>query len=63
MLSQNAVLASLKKKSKMVMETFGSIDGISCNEIQGAMYCFPRLEFPQKLIDHAKVRQSPYCTN
>jgi len=40
----------------MVIETFDSIEGISCKEIQGAMYCFPRIDLPQKLLDHAKVR-------
>ena len=52
---QNAVLESLKQKANIVKETFDSVDGISCNAIQGAMYCFPSLDLPQKLIDHAKV--------
>jgi len=52
---QNDVLKSLRAKASIVKETFDSIDGVSCNAIQGSMYCFPQLDLPQKLVDHAKV--------
>ena len=46
-------------------ELFNSIDGITCNEVQGAMYAFPRLHLPAKAIEAAKAKgQSPdafYC--
>lgn len=48
------VLTDLKLKAKLVADTFNSIEGITCNKVAGAMYAFPRLTFPQKLIDAAK---------
>lgn len=50
------MLASLKAKAELVTRTFNSIDGVSCNEVQGAMYCFPQIDLPQRAIEHAKVR-------
>jgi alanine transaminase len=48
-----------------VSTLFNSIEGISCNEVQGAMYAFPRLELPKKAIEAARqAGQAPdafYC--
>ena len=42
-----------------------SIQGITCNEVEGAMYAFPRIRLPQGYIDEAqKEKRSPdlkYC--
>jgi len=38
------VLNSLAQRAKMVAETFNSIEGVSCNEVQGAMYAFPKVK-------------------
>ncbi|MCP9257937.1 Alanine aminotransferase 2 [Dirofilaria immitis] len=51
---KTAVLNSLKDRAKAVYQAYDSIDGISCNPVQGAMYAFPRIEMPQKAIDKAK---------
>jgi len=29
--------------------------GIKCNELQGAMYAFPKIEIPRKAIEYARV--------
>ncbi|XP_060071000.1 alanine aminotransferase 2-like [Ylistrum balloti] len=59
------VLAGLARKARMVTDLFNSIDGIKCNEVQGAMYSFPRLFLPDKAVEEAKARgQTPdsfYC--
>ena len=39
----------------MATEVFNSIEGISCNVAQGAMYAFPRLNLPEKAIKAAEV--------
>ncbi|ESO98440.1 hypothetical protein LOTGIDRAFT_114341 [Lottia gigantea] len=61
------VLGQLAEKAKMVTETFNTIEGISCNEVQGAMYAFPQIKLPKKLLEAAKAKgQSPdafYCFN
>ncbi|XP_047127231.1 alanine aminotransferase 2 [Hydra vulgaris] len=49
-----SVLSSLKKRARLVYETLNKIEGVTCNEVQGAMYAFPQIHLPQKAIDHAK---------
>ncbi|XP_067935095.1 alanine aminotransferase 1-like [Watersipora subatra] len=48
------VLDGLKAKAKLVSSTFNAIDGISCNNIQGAMYCFPQVQIPKKAIEYTQ---------
>lgn len=59
------VLNQLQKKARLVSETFKSMDGFACNEVQGAMYCFPRITIPEKAINEAKKQNmspdSLYC--
>ena len=49
------VLGQLKKKAAMASETLNSLDGITCNSIQGAMYAFPQIYLPENAIKAAKV--------
>ncbi|XP_067948201.1 alanine aminotransferase 1-like [Watersipora subatra] len=53
---KDAVLASLRSKAKLVTKTFNSIEGVRCNEVQGAMYCFPNIDIPQRAAEHAKSK-------
>ena len=43
----------------MTTETLNSIEGVSCNEVMGAMYAFPRFHLPDKAIAAAEVSISP----
>ncbi|XP_063535351.1 alanine aminotransferase 2-like [Cydia strobilella] len=52
---KTAVLESLKTRAKMVVDTFNSMEGFKCNAVQGAMYCFPRIQLPPKAIEAAKA--------
>lgn len=54
MKEKNHVLQSLKERAEMVANTFNSIEGFSCNPVQGAMYAFPQIKLPQRAIDAAK---------
>ena len=54
MKEKNDILSSLATKAKMATEAFNQMTGITCNEIKGAMYAFPKLELPQKAIEKAK---------
>lgn len=38
----------------MVADTFNSIEGFSCNPVQGAMYAFPQIKLPPKVVEAAK---------
>lgn len=43
MSEKKAVLSSLAERAKMIVETFNSVPGMSCNIVQGAMYAFPQV--------------------
>lgn len=49
------VLASLAERAKLVADTFNSMEGFSCNVVQGAMYAFPKLEMPAKAVAKAQA--------
>lgn len=38
----------------MVVEAFNSMEGFTCNPVQGAMYAFPQFVLPAKAIEAAK---------
>ncbi|CAH1270843.1 GPT2 [Branchiostoma lanceolatum] len=57
---KTAVLKSLAERAKLVAETFNSIEGVTCNTVQGAMYAFPRIALPQRAVEKAKsLGQAP----
>lgn len=57
---KNSVLASLKERATLVRDAYGSIEGITCNPVQGAMYSFPQIHLPAKAVEKAKsLNQSP----
>lgn len=62
---KESVLGDLKVKARMVTDTFKSMDRITCNEVQGAMYAFPQIQMPEAAIAEAKKRGVPadvmYC--
>eukprot|EP00058_Branchiostoma_floridae_P002033 XP_002587521.1 hypothetical protein BRAFLDRAFT_99414 [Branchiostoma floridae] len=53
---KTAVLKSLAERAKLVAETFNSIEGVTCNTVQGAMYAFPRIHLPPRAVEKAKKK-------
>lgn len=53
---KSVVLSSFKERAQLVAETFNAMDGITCNEVMGAMYAFPRLHLPKRAVVEAKSR-------
>ncbi len=49
--------SNLKEKAHLIYTKLNSIKNFKCNEIEGAMYAFPSIIFPQKFIDEAKVNK------
>jgi len=49
------LLQSLKNRARMMTEAFNSAEGISCQEVEGALYAFPQITLPQGAIDAAKA--------
>lgn len=43
-----------REKAKLLEESFNTMTNVSCTEIEGAMYGFPKIEFSQKFIDEAR---------
>ena len=51
-----AVLDSYRKKAKITSSMLNSLEGVTCNDVTGSLYAFPRIKLPQKIIEAAKVR-------
>ena len=62
---KTAILGSLKERAKLVHQMLNAIDGITCNEVAGAMCAFPKIDVPPEAIAKAKeLGQEPdfmYC--
>lgn len=48
-------LASLRRRAHMVTDGFNTLQGVSCNFTEGAMYSFPQLRLPAKAMEAAKA--------
>lgn len=55
MSERDGILSSLARRAKALEEAFNSLEGITCNKAEGAMYLFPRLHLPQKAIGAAQA--------
>lgn len=57
---KDGILKSLARRAKTLEDAFNSLEGITCNKTEGAMYLFPRLHLPQKAIKAAEaVKTAP----
>ena len=52
---RDAILASMKRRANMLVDGLNSLEGVSYNSPQGAMYAFPQITLLQKAIDAAKA--------
>uniref|UniRef100_A0AAX7VRB8 Alanine aminotransferase 1 n=1 Tax=Astatotilapia calliptera TaxID=8154 RepID=A0AAX7VRB8_ASTCA len=62
---RTATLSALAEKAKLTEQVLNTVQGISCNPVQGAMYSFPRITIPEKAVKEAtETGQQPdmfYC--
>eukprot|EP00557_Chaetoceros_sp_GSL56_P004490 CAMPEP_0176500632 /NCGR_PEP_ID=MMETSP0200_2-20121128/13682_1 /TAXON_ID=947934 /ORGANISM="Chaetoceros sp., Strain GSL56" /LENGTH=480 /DNA_ID=CAMNT_0017899367 /DNA_START=378 /DNA_END=1820 /DNA_ORIENTATION=+ len=49
------IFESLQKRARIVSDGFNKIPGFSCQPVQGAMYCFPKVTMPSGAIEFAKA--------
>ncbi|XP_063777164.1 alanine aminotransferase 2-like [Pseudophryne corroboree] len=57
---KQAIQGNLAEKARFASEILNQAPGIQCNPIQGAMYCFPKIEIPEKAIKLAQAEgQAP----
>lgn len=63
----HSIHETLEARSKKMAGKFNELEGIQCNEAQGALYLFPEITLPQKAIEAAqKDKRQPdlfYCLN
>jgi len=48
------VYESLKRRSIRLVKTLNKLEGVSCQPVNGAMYCFPQITLPPKAIAKAQ---------
>lgn len=48
------IYESLKRRAIQLADAFNELEGVSCNAAEGAMYLFPSIVFPMKMIEAAK---------
>lgn len=62
---KDGVIESLKRRARMITDAFNSMEGVVCQDTEGAMYSFPRITLPPAAIEAAKAKgKSPdvmYC--
>merc|ERR1719348_1722001 len=56
---KEGALSSLARRAQLVADTLNSIEGFTCNTVQGAMYAFPSISLPAKAIEAAKSAGQP----
>ncbi|CAH9088690.1 unnamed protein product [Cuscuta europaea] len=57
---KDAILSSLASRAKTLEKAFNSMEGVSCNRAEGAMYLFPQIHLPEKAIKAAEaVKTAP----
>ena len=42
------IIASMRRRARIMTDGFNACEGITCNYTEGAMYSFPRLNLPPK---------------
>ncbi|CAM0951484.1 unnamed protein product [Alopecurus aequalis] len=55
MAEKENIQSSLTKRAKTLEDAFGSLEGVSCPRIEGAIYLFPRIHLPAAAIKAAKT--------
>ncbi|CAI7808692.1 unnamed protein product [Closterium sp. NIES-54] len=50
---RDAILSSLARRAKLLVDVLNSLPGITCNPSEGAMYAFPRLHLPPRAVEAA----------
>lgn len=62
---KNAILSSLKRRARILVDALNNLEGVTCQESQGAMYAFPKITLPPGAISAAKkLNETPdnyYC--
>ncbi|KAM3257578.1 hypothetical protein ACQJBY_049719 [Aegilops geniculata] len=55
MAEKEDIRLSLAKRAKTLASAFSSLEGMTCNRVEGAIYAFPRIHLPAAAIKAAKA--------
>jgi alanine transaminase len=48
---EDAIFKGLQGRAKMLSQKLNEMEGVSCNDVEGAMYAFPKIQLPSKYLD------------
>lgn len=51
---RDAILDSLKRRAVKLSKALNGMEGVSCNEVEGALYAFPSVQLPSKAVEAAQ---------
>ena len=49
------ILSSLKRRAVNLVKKLNSLEGVSCQQAEGAMYAFPSITIPDKAVKEAQT--------
>jgi glutamate--glyoxylate aminotransferase len=52
---KDEILSTLRERAHIMTDGFNSLEGVTCNFTEGAMYSFPQIRIPPKAIEAAKA--------
>ncbi|EGC31753.1 alanine transaminase [Dictyostelium purpureum] len=62
---RDGIYDSLKKRANLLNKALNSLEGVTCNPSEGAMYAFPQIRLPKKAVEYAqsigKAPDAYYC--
>ena len=50
---RDGILTSLKRRATTLVAGLNALEGVTCNEAEGAMYAFPKVTLPEKFVMEA----------
>jgi len=53
---KQAIYDSLKNRAKLVSEKLNEIPGISCQQVEGALYAFPKISLSKEFVEFSKTK-------
>ncbi|GBG71120.1 alanine aminotransferase [Chara braunii] len=63
---RETILSSLKRRAKMIVRGLNGLEGVTCNDAEGAMYVFPQIRLSEKAkkaaADAGVKADSFYCS-
>lgn len=56
MREKEALIESLRRRARLITDAFNSLEGVVCQETDGAMYSFPKITLPASFIEIARAK-------